>query len=136
MSKFISDFKQLTKFGLSVSVVISSIAGYLIAVDSVNYKTLLLLTFGGYCMVGASNAYNQIIEKIPDGVMPRTKDRPLPSGRMSTNTALIIAVILTFLGLIALILAATAAAQMPHRVAVLVNENSQNSKKRNQNIRY
>ncbi|HIE45218.1 MAG TPA: protoheme IX farnesyltransferase, partial [Flavobacteriaceae bacterium] len=65
---FLSDFKQLTKFGLSISVVISSISGYLLAIDIVNYKTLLLLTFGGYCMVGASNAYNQVIERVPDSV--------------------------------------------------------------------
>ncbi len=99
---FLSDFKQITKFGLSVSVVISSIAGYLLAVETINYNTLFLLAFGGYCMVGASNAYNQIIEKIPDGVMPRTQNRPLPSGRMTTNTALIIAVTLTVLGIISL----------------------------------
>ena len=99
---FLADFKQITKFGLSISVVISSISGYLLAVDNVDYKNLLLLAFGGYCMVGASNAYNQIIEKVPDSVMPRTLNRPLPSGRMSTNTAMIIAVIMTILGIIAL----------------------------------
>lgn len=98
----LSDFKQLTKFGLSISVVISSIAGYLLAVDVVNYKTLVLLTFGGYCMVGASNAYNQVIEKIPDSVMPRTQNRPVASGRMTVNTAMSIAVIMTILGIIAL----------------------------------
>ena len=98
-SSFLNDFKQLTKFGLSISVVISSIAGYLLAVDTVNYKTLFLLAFGGYCMVGASNAYNQIIEREPDSIMPRTQNRPLPSKRMTVNTAMIIAVILTLLGI-------------------------------------
>lgn len=99
---FLSDFKQLTKFGLSISVVISSISGYLLAIDIVNYKTLLLLTFGGYCMVGASNAYNQVIERVPDSVMPRTQNRPVASGRMTVNTAMTIAVIMTVLGIIAL----------------------------------
>ena len=99
---FLTDFKQLTKFGLSISVVISSLAGYLLAVKTVDYKILLLLTFGGYCMVGASNAYNQIIEREPDSLMPRTKDRPLPAKRMTVNMAMTIAVILTILGLISL----------------------------------
>lgn len=102
LNTFLSDFKQLTKFGLSVSVVISSIAGYLLAVEVVNYKILLLLSFGGYCMVGASNAYNQVIEKIPDSVMPRTQNRPVASGRMSVNTAMTIAITMTVLGIIAL----------------------------------
>lgn len=98
----LNDFKQLTKFGLSLSVVFSSVAGYLLAVDSVNYKTLLLLAFGGYCMVGASNAFNQIIEREPDALMKRTKDRPVPTGRISVNAAMTIAVILTIIGILIL----------------------------------
>lgn len=65
----ISDFKEITKIRLSVSVVFSSLAGYLLGVETVNYTTLLLLAFGGYFMVGASNAFNQIIEKDLDALM-------------------------------------------------------------------
>ena len=50
-------------------------------------------------MVGASNAFNQIIEKDLDVLMDRTKNRPVPSGRMSVVTAFIIASILTVAGL-------------------------------------
>jgi protoheme IX farnesyltransferase len=53
-------------------------------------------------MVGASNAFNQIIEKDLDLLMTRTQNRPLPSGRMSVQSALIIAIILTVLGLLVL----------------------------------
>ncbi len=94
-----SDFKEITKVRLSVSVVFSSIAGYLLGVETVDYKTLLLLTFGGYFMVGASNAFNQIIEKDLDALMDRTKNRPIPAGRMSVTTAFIIATIFTVLGI-------------------------------------
>ncbi len=96
------DLKQLTKFGLSLSVVFSSIAGYLLAVDVVDFKILLLLSIGGYCMVGASNAFNQIIERVPDAVMKRTMDRPIPTGRISVNLAMLIAVTLTIAGLVIL----------------------------------
>ena len=44
----ISDLKQLTKVGLSLSVVFSSVAGYLLAVDIVSISTLLLLSLGGF----------------------------------------------------------------------------------------
>ncbi len=94
-----TDFKQLTKVGLSLSVVFSSVAGYLLAVESVNYTTLFLLAIGGYLMVGASNAFNQIIEKDTDALMERTKNRPLPTGRMSVSTALIIAILFTLVGI-------------------------------------
>lgn len=84
--------------GLSLSVVFSSIAGYLLGADTVNFLTLILLCFGGYFMVGASNAYNQIIERDLDALMDRTKNRPIPAGRMSVNTAFAIAVAFTILG--------------------------------------
>lgn len=96
------DFKEITKAGLAVSVVFSSLAGYLLGVldfNSSSWITLLMLAIGGYCMVGASNAFNQIIEKDLDKLMDRTKNRPIPAGRMSTNTAFIIAAILTIIGL-------------------------------------
>ena len=99
MQAIISDFKQLTKVGLSLSVVFSSVAGYLLAVDVVNYVTLFLLAIGGFFMVGASNAFNQIIEKDTDAIMKRTQNRPLPTNRMSVNVALTIAILFTVLGL-------------------------------------
>ncbi|WKK66357.1 heme o synthase [Lutimonas zeaxanthinifaciens] len=99
---YFDDIKQLTKFGLSLSVVFSSIAGYLLAAEVIDYQIVLLLSVGGYCMVGASNAFNQIIERGPDAVMKRTMDRPIPAGRISVNVAMIIAVLLTLSGLVIL----------------------------------
>ncbi|CAL2058252.1 heme o synthase [Tenacibaculum sp. 190524A05c] len=93
------DFKQLTKVGLSVSVVFTSVAGYLLGAETVDYSIVLLLSIGGYLMVGASNAFNQVIEKDIDAVMQRTKNRPLPSGRMKSSTALIIATVFTIAGI-------------------------------------
>ncbi|MEO8933825.1 MAG: heme o synthase [Xanthomarina sp.] len=95
----ISDFKEITKVRLSVSVVFSSLAGYLLAVQTVDITTLILLAFGGYFMVGASNAFNQIIEKDLDGLMDRTKNRPIPAGRMSVTSAFILATLFTIVGL-------------------------------------
>lgn len=99
------DFKEITKAGLAVSVVFSSLAGYLLGVfdfKSLDWTVLIMLAIGGYCMVGASNAYNQIIEKDLDALMDRTKNRPIPAGRISVNSAFIIASILTIIGLVIL----------------------------------
>jgi protoheme IX farnesyltransferase len=101
-SAIFTDFKEITKARLAVSVVFSSIAGYFLGAYEINFVSVLLLAFGGYCMVGASNAYNQIIEKDLDALMSRTKDRPIPSGRMTVNSALAVAIILTILGVVAL----------------------------------
>lgn len=102
VASVISDFKEITKIRLSVSVVFSSIAGYLLGVQTVDFAILILLAFGGYFMVGASNAFNQIIEKDLDALMNRTKNRPIPAGRMSVNTAFVIATVFTLLGIIIL----------------------------------
>ena len=99
---FLNNFLEITKVRLSVSVLFSSVAGYLLGTDLVSVAEVILLCIGGYSMVGASNVYNQIIEKDLDVLMNRTKNRPIPSGRMSVQLAFIIAVSLTIIGIIAL----------------------------------
>tara|TARA_R110000751_G_scaffold113854_3_gene213244 strand:+ start:249535 stop:250362 length:828 start_codon:yes stop_codon:yes gene_type:complete len=84
---------------LSLSVVFSSVAGYFLGADTISLKIVLLLALGGYFMVGASNAFNQIIEKDLDALMHRTKNRPVASGRMTVNTAFLIACVFTILGI-------------------------------------
>lgn len=102
LSLIFTDFKEITKAKLAVSVVFSSIAGYFLGAYQIDLFSLFLLAFGGYCMVGASNAYNQVIEKDLDALMNRTKNRPIPSGRMTVTTAMTIAIVMTILGVIAL----------------------------------
>ena len=97
-----SDFKELTKVRLAFSVVFSSIAGYFLGAYQLDVLSIFLLAFGGYCMVGASNAYNQIIERDLDALMKRTRNRPLPAGRVSVNYALTTAIVMTILGVAAL----------------------------------
>lgn len=84
---------------LALSVVFSSIAGYFLGAESFQLVEVLLLTVGGYAMVGASNAYNQIIERDLDALMHRTRNRPIPAGRLSVNSAFAIATALAGVGL-------------------------------------
>ena len=92
-------FKEITKFRLSVSVLFSSLAGYALGAEQWQLTTFLLLALGGYCMVGSSNVFNQIIEKDLDALMDRNRRRPLPAGLMSLSQALWLGVILTLIGL-------------------------------------
>ena len=87
---------------LALSVVFSSIAGYFLAVDAVDFNELILLVIGGYSIVGASNSFNQIIEKDKDVLMDRTKNRPLPAKEITTQNAFWISVFLTLIGLLCL----------------------------------
>ena len=100
--KQVSLFSQtliLIKYRLSLSVVLSSVCSYLIAFDIFSLITFSLLVIGGFFVVGASNGFNQVIERRRDALMIRTSSRPIPSGVMTVNKALIICITLAMLGL-------------------------------------
>lgn len=102
LKSIFKDFTAITKARLALSVVFSSMAGYLLGVSDIyvfSWITLIMLTIGGYCMVGASNVFNQIIERNLDALMDRTKNRPLPSNKVSSKNAFIIGSLLTIMGL-------------------------------------
>nr|WP_317631590.1 heme o synthase [uncultured Flavobacterium sp.] len=102
LKSILIDFKAITKMGLAISVVFSSVIGYLLGVSEefpFQWSVLIMLAIGGYCMVGASNVFNQIIEKDLDAKMDRTKNRPIPSGKMSKTTAFVLGTILTIIGI-------------------------------------
>jgi protoheme IX farnesyltransferase len=75
-----------TKLRLSFLVILSAAAGYLFAGGELDLD-LLYLVLGGIFVTGASNGMNQILERNLDAMMARTKNRPLPSGRMKLPEA-------------------------------------------------
>jgi protoheme IX farnesyltransferase len=86
-----------TKFRLSSLVILSAIAGYLFAGGS-DITELILLTFGGIFVTGASNGANQIWEQHLDKLMNRTNRRPLPQGWMTNKEAYSVVVISLIIG--------------------------------------
>ncbi|MDA0608463.1 MAG: heme o synthase [Bacteroidetes bacterium] len=97
-SAFLTDLKVLVKIRLSISVVFSAIAGYLLAAEPFSLADLLFLSCGGMALVSASNAFNQVIERKLDAKMQRTQSRPLVTQKMSVSFAMVVAVSLTLLG--------------------------------------
>ena len=81
---------ELLKMRLSLLVAFSCAFGYTLATrGSVNWDVLVMLTFGGFLLSGASVSINQVIEKDLDKVMTRTKNRPLPTERISVSEAIV-----------------------------------------------
>ena len=95
---------ELTKYRLSISVLFSSIAGYLIAINTFSIETFMLLISGGFFLIGASNGFNQVMEKDTDALMDRTKNRPIPSGRIDAKSATFICLAMILIGIILLYL--------------------------------
>jgi len=99
-----ANYIEITKPRLSVVVVFSSIAGYLLAAETVDWITLIYLCLGGYFLVGSSNVFNQIIEKDRDALMKRTMNRPLPTGRISVSNAWVYGLLMALTGIYLLFL--------------------------------
>jgi len=95
----IKDLVQLLKLRLASLVVFSAIVSYLMAADKPDSTIAILLTIGGFLVTGASNAFNQIIEKNLDKMMTRTENRPLPKDRLSVSEAVIFSSIIGVLGI-------------------------------------
>lgn len=102
LSQKVSDYAMLTKFRLSFLVVFSAVIGYLFASGSSSVSLIFWLSLGGLLVTGASNAINQIIEKDIDGLMKRTQNRPLATGRMGNLEGILTAGIFGIVGILIL----------------------------------
>ena len=78
---------------------LSAVLGWFMATETMDLRTFLMLTLGGYALTGASNGLNQILERNIDGLMKRTANRPLPTGRMSVRQALVWSLVAAAAGL-------------------------------------
>lgn len=83
----IKAYYELLKFRLSALVAFSGAFGYSLAVESIDWDRLVLISLAGFLITGAANIVNQIIEKDLDKLMKRTQNRPLPTGRLSVKEA-------------------------------------------------
>ena len=90
---------ELTKFRLSLLVSFSAIVGFILASDNFYVVDLIVLGISGYLVTAASVINNQILEKDLDSKMDRTKDRPLPTNRISKRNSLITSVFFMVIGL-------------------------------------
>ena len=90
---------ELTKFRLSFLVSFSAIVGFILASDNFYIIDLIVLGISGYLVTAASVINNQILEKDLDSKMDRTKDRPLPTNRISKLNSLITSVFFMVIGL-------------------------------------
>lgn len=94
---------ELMKARLSLLVTFSAGFGYVLGVGAINWLEFAMLCMGGFLISGASVTINQILEIEFDKQMERTKNRPLPTGRVSMNEALVFAVFCMVTGLFLLL---------------------------------
>ncbi|RZK52564.1 MAG: protoheme IX farnesyltransferase [Pedobacter sp.] len=107
MKAFFADFSKLIKFRLTFLVVFSASVTFLIGskiqidrgiVEGINWTNWLILIVGGFLVTAAANCFNEIIEVDLDKLMSRTKDRPMPAGRMTTGQGLVLGLVMGIAG--------------------------------------
>jgi heme o synthase len=95
----IKDIGVLMKFKLSLTVVFSAIMAFMIAIDSkIVFTDLTILFLGGMLTSGGASALNQVLEHNFDTKMKRTENRPIAAGRMSVSEGVLIAGLMSLVG--------------------------------------
>ena len=73
-------------------------AGYLIGVTRFDLQEFILLVLGGFLVTGSANGFNQCLEQEYDGLMERTRLRPLPQKKISSINAVLFSFVIGILG--------------------------------------
>lgn len=103
---WVAVYSDLIKARLTLLVVLTTLVGfYLGSANSVKYLLMLHAVLGTAMVASGAAALNQLLEREHDAKMRRTKNRPLPSGRLQPSTVMVFGGVLSCAGLLYLALA-------------------------------
>jgi protoheme IX farnesyltransferase len=112
------DVLALGKPRITLMVLLTTAGGVWLSPGHASPLTIALALVGTCLIVAGANALNMYIERDIDGLMKRTKDRPLPAGRMPARFALIFGVALSVIAVPVLAVGVNATTAL---LAVLAN---------------
>lgn len=95
----LKDLVALTKPKITIMTIIVALGGMLLAAEATLPLRALWGLLGIALLVSGSSVLNMYWERSHDRLMDRTKDRPLPSGRMQPVWALFLGILLSFLAM-------------------------------------
>lgn len=95
--ELIRDCVQLAKPNITFLVLITTAGGLWLAPGAMSWPALIATLLGTVGVVAAANTMNCYLERDSDKQMARTKNRPLPAGRMNPRHALVFGVVLAAL---------------------------------------
>ena len=99
ISSRLENYISLSKPRLLASVVLSAFLGFVLPMSLSNtFLQLVFLMIGTALMGAGENTLNQWMEIIPDSSMSRTKNRALPTGKLSEKEAMIFGTVISAAG--------------------------------------
>lgn len=90
----LADLVSLTKPRVNVLVIATALGGLLLAPVHPDLLSAAIFLLATATIVGSANTLNCWVERDSDRLMARTRDRPLPAGRLSSSAALIFGLVL------------------------------------------
>ena len=103
---WVAVYSDLIKARLTLLVVLTTLVGfYLGSANGVNYLRMIHAVLGTALVASGAAALNQLLEREHDAKMRRTKNRPLPSGRLQPATVMVFGGVCACAGLLYLALA-------------------------------
>jgi len=100
----LKDYLELSKSRIVLMVLITTAAGYVAGAEDFSALTLINALIGTALVAAGTNALNQYVERDRDAQMNRTRNRPLPAGRISPSAALLFSLAISIVGTIYLVL--------------------------------
>ncbi len=95
------DLLALTKPRVVVMVLVTTVVGYYAGLAGpADWARMLHLVLGTLLAAGGTLALNQYWEREVDGLMTRTRTRPLPDGRLQPLEALLFGTVITVFGVL------------------------------------
>src|SRR6202166_2971289 len=104
-SRFLGEYLELTKPRITCFILMSTAIGFLCAehlVGSFSWLVLFNTLLGTALLASGTAALNQWYERVVDAKMPRTRNRPIPSGRVTPRHALEFGLMLSIVGFLEL----------------------------------
>ena len=100
----VADLVELTKPRITFLVLVTTAVGfYMGSSDGINFLLLFHAILGTALVASGASALNQYVERNLDARMVRTRNRPLPDGRLLANEALIFSVLISVAGVLYLL---------------------------------
>jgi len=107
LSKYLvitNSYIELMKPNILIMVLITTILGYFLGADGkILWNNLTWMLIGTTFSAGGAGVLNQYLERDQDKIMNRTCNRPIPSGKISPQNALIFGIITVIVGSIVLV---------------------------------
>lgn len=118
---FFSDFAELVKARLTLLVLLTTAVGFYLAAESpIDYTALFHAVLGTACAAAGAAALNQWWERKLDAMMHRTRERPIPAGRMRPLQGLVLGAFLSVLGVVYLAVVCNALSAILAAITIVI----------------